>query len=499
LKKRLREEPFFCIEVAGRQLDQSHADGDSRQQKDVRETLMMVANDTIAAIATPPGRGGIGIVRLSGPKAWSIAARLLQRESALPPRKAVFATFHAADGSGIDEGLVLAFQGPHSFTGEDVVELQGHGGPVVMDLLLRRVLELGARMARPGEFSERAFLNDKLDLAQAEAIADLIDAGSEQAARSAVRSLSGVFSARIHSLVEGLIQLRMYVEAAIDFPDEEVDFLSDGHVEKELRRLQTELQEVLGQARQGALLREGMHAVIAGKPNAGKSSLLNALAGFDAAIVTEIAGTTRDVLRELVQIDGMPLHIIDTAGLRETSDIVEQEGVRRAMREVEKADCILFVHDLTESENPLQQAARFFSPLPLPEKLLLVANKCDLVPGLAPGCRPQVDRHGRSYREIVLSAHQGPGMEQLRECLKDLMGFQSGDAGLFTARRRHLEALESARAALEIALQQLLQRGAGELVAEDLRLAQGALSEITGEFTPDDLLGRIFSSFCIGK
>lgn len=455
--------------------------------------------DTIAAIATPPGRGGIGIVRLSGPRAADIALRLLQRNSKLPVRRAVFAAFRAEDGSAIDEGIALYFQTPHSFTGEDVVELQGHGGPVVMDLLLRRMLELGARLARPGEFSERAFLNDKLDLAQAEAIADLIDAGSEQAARSAVRSLTGVFSEKVQGLVESLIQLRMYVEAAIDFPDEEIDFLSDGHVERELRIVQRQLQEVMAQARQGALLREGMHAVIAGKPNAGKSSLLNALAGFEAAIVTDIAGTTRDVLRELIQIDGMPLHIIDTAGLRETSDIVEQEGVRRALREVEKADRLLFVYDLAETPHPLEEAARFFSPLPPPEKLLLVANKCDLMPGLEPGRREQQDAQGRAYTEIVLSAQRGAGLAELRDALKAVMGFHAGETGLFTARRRHLDALARAQAALEVALQQLLQRGAGELVAEDLRVAQNALSEITGEFSSDDLLGRIFSSFCIGK
>jgi tRNA modification GTPase len=458
-------------------------------------TLSMKSKDTIAAIATPPGRGGVGIIRVSGPQAHGIAQALLQREKSLPLRQALFAVFRDADGSAIDEGLLLAFENPKSFTGEDVVELQGHGGVVVMDLLLKRVLSLGARMARPGEFSERAFLNDKLDLAQAEAIADLIDAGSEQAAKSALRSLSGVFSEKVHTLVEELIHLRMYVEAAIDFPDEEIDFLSDGHVEKKLRELQSQLADVQAQARQGALLREGMHVVIAGKPNAGKSSLLNALAGFDAAIVTDIAGTTRDVLREQIQIDGMPLHIIDTAGLRETSDVVEQEGVRRALREVEKADRVLFVFDASHEEDPLQQAASFFSPLPAPEKLLLVANKIDLLPGIPEEhVRPQT-----AYHQLLISAHTGQGLSALRETLKAAMGFESGEAGLFSARRRHLDALEKAGAAMNIALQQLLQAAAGELVAEDLRAAQNVLSEITGEFTPDDLLGRIFSSFCIGK
>lgn len=459
---------------------------------------MTPSKDTIAAIATPPGRGGIGIIRLSGARALAIACAVLRRES-LPARQAVFAVFRDDDGGAIDEGLALYFQGPRSFTGEDVVELQGHGGPVVMDLLLRRVLELGARMARPGEFSERAFLNDRLDLAQAEAIADLIDAGSEEAARSAVRSLEGVFSRKVAALVESLIQLRIYVEAAIDFPDEEIDFLSDGHVEGGIRAVQAELEDVLAQARQGALLREGMQVVIAGRPNAGKSSLMNALAGFEAAIVTDIAGTTRDVLRERIQIDGMPLHVIDTAGLRETSDVVEREGVRRALAEVEKADCVLFVHDLGEDGDPLVQAAGYFSPLPAPEKLLLVGNKCDLAAAQDAGSRLRRDPSGRDYTEVVLSARSGQGLGDLREALKTRMGFQGGESGVFTARRRHLDALGRARSALEVALRQLLDRGAGELVAEDLRVAQQALSEITGEFSSDDLLGRIFSSFCIGK
>lgn len=460
---------------------------------------MKLSGDTIAAIATPPGRGGIGIVRISGPKAWAIAGMLLKRAAPLQARTAMLSKFKSEDGSEIDEGLVLAFRGPHSFTGEDVVELQGHGGPLVLDLLLRRVLELGARMARPGEFSERAYLNDKLDLAQAEAIADLIDAGSEQAAKSAIRSLSGVFSKKIHGLVEALIQLRMYVEAAIDFPDEEIDFLSDGHVHKELCRIREMLEVILAQARQGALLREGMQVVIAGKPNAGKSSLLNALAGLDVAIVTDIAGTTRDVLRETIQIDGMPLHVIDTAGLRETSDLVEREGVRRALQEIERADCIIFVYDLSESQEPLQDIESFFLSMPSQEKLIFVANKCDLVAGAQSGWRERTDGSGRGYREITLSAQLGVGLDELRACLKTQMGYQSGETGIFSARRRHLEALVSARMALEAGLQQLLQRGAGELLAEDLRMAQNTLSEITGEFTPDDLLGRIFSSFCIGK
>jgi len=459
----------------------------------------MKATDTIAAIATPPGRGGVGIVRVSGPKAQAIGKTVLQRDKDLPVRRAMFSGFHADDGSEIDEGLVLFFQGPQSFTGEDVVELQGHGGPVVMDLLLQRVLLLGARMARPGEFSERAFLNDRLDLAQAEAIADLIDAGSAEAARSAVRSLAGVFSEKIQALVEALIQLRLYVEAAIDFPEEEIDFLSDGRVERDLCGVQSRLDAVMSEARQGALLREGMRVVIAGRPNAGKSSLLNALAGFEAAIVTDIAGTTRDVLREQIQIDGMPLHIIDTAGLRETSDVVEQEGVRRALREVEQADRVLFVYDVASENDPITLAAEFFIPLPPPEKLLLIANKCDLLPALETGVDERADDAGRIYTEVVLSARQGSGLEVLRDTLKAAMGFQSEGAGLFTARRRHLDALERARQSLAAGREQLLTTAAGELLAEDLRVAQEALSEITGEFSSDDLLGRIFSSFCIGK
>lgn len=454
--------------------------------------------DTIAAIATPPGRGGVGIIRLSGPKAFAIAQGMRKSDIELLPRQAAFTPFLDEKGQAIDHGLMIAFKGPHSFTGEDVVELQGHGGPVVMDLLLKAALAAGARMARPGEFSERAFLNDKLDLAQAEAIADLIDAGSEEAARSALRSLSGVFSEKVTALVEGLVHLRMYVEAAIDFPDEEVDFLSDGHVAAELENLQQALTAVQGEAKQGALLRDGMQVVIAGKPNAGKSSLLNALAGFDAAIVTDIAGTTRDVLRERIQIDGMPLHIVDTAGLRETEDIVEQEGVRRALREVEQADRILFVFDAVNDSNPVEIAAQFFNPLPQAEKLIFVANKNDLLPAADMG-EGQRDVGDESYTEFRISAHTRQGLSELREGLKKAMGFQSQEAGLYTARRRHLHALQRAADSLQQAKQQLLQQAAGELVAEDLRAAQNALSEITGTFTPDDLLGRIFSSFCIGK
>jgi tRNA modification GTPase len=461
---------------------------------------MLVSQDTIAAIATAPGRGGVGIVRLSGKRSVEIAATLTGiAAGSFRPREARFARFKSADGSTIDEGLRLYFPNPHSFTGEDVVELQGHGGPVVMDMLLQRVLELGARMARPGEFSERAFLNDKLDLAQAEAIADLIDAASTQAARSAVRSLQGAFSEKIHELVEALIHLRMYVEASIDFPEEEVDFLSDGHVAASLEEIFSKLDTVQQQARLGTLLKEGMRVVIAGRPNAGKSSLLNALAGRDAAIVTDIAGTTRDVLREHIHLDGMPLHIIDTAGLRESPDVVEREGIRRALVEVEQADCILFLYDgSSETEAPTAIAEKFFSPLPDAARMVFVRNKTDLLPEHPEG-EGVFMAAGSEYRQINLSARTHAGIDALREHLKQRMGFQASDAGSFIARRRHLDAVRRAREFLDNGREQLTLHRAGELLAEDLRMAQMALSEITGEFTPDDLLGRIFSSFCIGK
>ncbi len=449
--------------------------------------------DTIAAIATPPGRGGVGIVRVSGRTAAAIGAAITGGAT-LRPRLAHYGPFHDRAGEILDRGLALWFPAPHSFTGEDVLELHGHGGPVILDCLLREVIALGARAARPGEFSERAFLNDKIDLAQAEAIADLIDSASEQAARSAVRSLSGEFSRRVQQLVEQLIELRIYVEAAIDFPDEEIDFLGDGRIASALTALQQQLGDVQRSARQGALLRDGITVVIAGLPNAGKSSLLNALAGHERAIVTPIAGTTRDVLREQIQIDGLPLHIIDTAGLRETPDEVEREGVRRAWQEIEKADHILAVVDSTQSSDADPQ--RWWpadAPVPLGEvPVTVLLNKCDLSalpPGVQAG-EPTV---------ITLSAHSGAGLELLRDHLKRSVGYQQQGEGIFSARRRHLDALTRAATLLRHGEEQLLRRGAGELLAEDLRQAQQALGEITGQFTPDDLLGRIFSSFCIGK
>ncbi|MFP1946273.1 tRNA uridine-5-carboxymethylaminomethyl(34) synthesis GTPase MnmE [Lonsdalea quercina] len=454
----------------------------------------MSHTDTIVAQATPPGRGGVGILRISGSAASAVAQAVLGK---LPrPRYADYLPFMDADRSVLDQGIALWFPNPNSFTGEDVLELQGHGGPVILDLLLKRILTLpGVRIARPGEFSERAFLNDKLDLAQAEAIADLIDASSEQAARSAVNSLQGVFSSRIHQLVEALTHLRIYVEAAIDFPDEEIDFLSDGKIEAQLNAVIADLNGVRAEARQGSLLREGMKVVIAGRPNAGKSSLLNSLAGREAAIVTDIAGTTRDVLREHIHIDGMPLHIIDTAGLRDANDEVERIGIERAWQEIEQADRVLFMVDgtTTEASEPAALWPEFMARLPKTLPITVVRNKADIT-GETLGIE-DVSTHSL----IRLSARTGEGVDLLRNHLKESMGFTSSTESGFLARRRHLQALERAAEHLEQGRDQLVSAYAGELLAEELRLSQQALSEITGEFTSDDLLGRIFSSFCIGK
>lgn len=451
-------------------------------------------SETIVAQATAPGRGGVGILRVSGPKAAEVAHLLLGK---LPrPRQADYLSFRDADNLTLDQGIAIWFPAPNSFTGEDVLELQGHGGPVILDLLLKRIMAIsGVRIARPGEFSERAFLNDKLDLAQAEAIADLIDASSEQAARSAMNSLQGAFSLRVNNLVEALTHLRIYVEAAIDFPDEEIDFLSDGKIESQLNQVIARLEEVRAEARQGSLLREGMKVVIAGRPNAGKSSLLNALAGREAAIVTDIAGTTRDVLREHIHIDGMPLHIIDTAGLREAGDEVERIGIERAWQEIEQADRVLFMVDgtITSETEPAAIWPDFIARLPASLPITVVRNKAD-VTGETP-CVENVNTHSL----IRLSARSGEGIDVLRNHLKASMGFAGNTEGGFLARRRHLQALELASTHLLQGKEQLLGAKAGELLAEELRTAQQALSEITGEFTSDDLLGRIFSSFCIGK
>ncbi|MCP5419714.1 MAG: tRNA uridine-5-carboxymethylaminomethyl(34) synthesis GTPase MnmE [Gammaproteobacteria bacterium] len=442
---------------------------------------------TIAAIATPRGRGGVGIVRVSGKLTGAIATGLLG--DIPPPRQAVLRRFQDGFGGAIDVGIALFFPAPHSFTGEDVLELHGHGGPVVMDLLLARVLELGARTARPGEFSERAFLNDKLDLAQAEAIADLIDSQTAAAARAAMRSLQGEFSQQVQALVEALIQLRIYVEAAIDFPEEEIDFLADGPVGESLSRIIDQLSVLRAGAAQGQLLRDGMTVVIAGRPNAGKSSLLNHLAGREAAIVTDVPGTTRDVLREQINLDGMPLHVIDTAGLRDSDDPVEREGIKRAWREIETADRILLMVDDTRGVTP--EDRQLHDRLPPGSPFTLIRNKIDLTER-----QPGIEQ-GSWGMEILLSVKTGAGLDILRRHLKDSMGYQG--EGTFMARRRHLEALDQAGHGLQQARFQLETARAGELVAEELRGAQNALAEITGEFTSDDLLGRIFTSFCIGK
>ncbi|MVF21475.1 tRNA uridine-5-carboxymethylaminomethyl(34) synthesis GTPase MnmE [Methylocaldum sp. BRCS4] len=445
-----------------------------------------LSRDTIGAIATPPGRGGIGVIRISGNAVPTLMRALLRKE--LEPRYAHYGHFYDLDGSVLDTGLALYFPSPHSFTGEDVLELHAHGGSVVLDLLLRRVLASGVRLARPGEFTERAFLNDRIDLAQAEAIADLIESTTEQAARSAQRSLQGEFSIRIHQLVEALIELRQYVEASIDFVDEDIDFLSEGRIAEKLADLSATLRHIRHSAQQGCLLREGMTVVIAGRPNAGKSSLLNRLAGREAAIVTEIAGTTRDTLREHIQIDGMPLHVVDTAGLRESEDIVEREGIRRARDEIHKADRILLLID----DRTPEEGEALLQSLPADIPLTRVYNKIDLTG------KPAGFIEERKGPAVYLSAKTGEGLEHLRKHLKASMGYDSEANDVFIARRRHLDALSRAESLIENAETQLQIRAA-ELLAEDLREAQNALSEITGEFTNEDLLGRIFASFCIGK
>jgi tRNA modification GTPase len=454
----------------------------------------MYSTDTIAAQATATGRAGVGIIRVSGPAVSAVASAILGKVP--KPRTAEYLPFLDEQKQTLDQGIALYFPGPNSFTGEDVLELQGHGGPVLLDMLLRRVLDIkDVRIARPGEFSERAFLNDKLDLTQAEAIADLIDASSEQAARSAMHSLQGEFSRKIHDLVEKVIYLRIYVEAAIDFPDEEIDFLSDGKVAGDLAEIIADLAGIQKQATQGSILREGMRVVIAGRPNAGKSSLLNALAGREAAIVTEIAGTTRDVLREHIHIDGMPLHIIDTAGLREATDKVEQIGIERAWQEIEQADRVLFMVDgtTTNATSPAEIWPDFMSRLPKDLGLTVIRNKADLT-GETTGASQDGD-----YPVFHISAKTNSGIEELRDHLKACMGFDANTEGSFIARRRHLDALERAAEHLAIGDAQLHNHLAGELLAEELRLTQQHLNEITGEFSSDDLLGRIFSSFCIGK
>lgn len=455
--------------------------------------MKSVVVDTIAAIATPIGRGGVGIIRISGPKACDVASLML---SHLPqPRNAEVLSFLNSKKEIIDQGIVLFFPGPNSFTGENVVELHGHGGPVVLDCLLQRTIECGARLARPGEFSERAFLNGKIDLTQAEAIADLIDAESKQSAQAAINSLQGEFSKKIIEVVNALIELRTFVEAAIDFPEEEIDFLSNAKLTKSFNQINEKLDDIFAEAKQGRLLREGMSVVIVGKPNVGKSSLLNCLSGYESAIVTNIPGTTRDVLREQITIDGLPLHIIDTAGLRESHDEIEKEGMRRACLEIEKADQVLLVVDANENkiDNIKSEEAKLLEAHSKEKKLTIVFNKIDLAE-----LKPEIKEVDKKTM-ITLSAKTKEGLNLLCEHLKKCVGYETNSEGRFLARRRHLNALEKAKSALLSGKKQLENKLAPELFAEDLRQAQNALSEITGEFTSEDLLGEIFSSFCIGK
>ena len=436
--------------------------------------------DTIAAIATPPGKGGVGVIRLSGPRALELGEQLTSKK--LFPRTAHYAKFCDQNTDILDTGLAIFFAGPNSFTGEDIVELQGHGGPVIQDLLLKEVIRLGARQARAGEFSERAFLNDKIDLAQAEAIADLIDSATAQAAKGAMRSLQGEFSNKVNDLLKELIYLRMYVEAAIDFPDEEIDFLADDKIRNSIEALQQSLADTIKQANQGAILRNGLRVVIAGRPNAGKSSLLNALVGHDAAIVTDVAGTTRDIVTVTIDIDGLPVHIIDTAGLRDSDDTVEKIGIERAQKAISEADHILHIIDSSEPGVPLHIDQ---------DNTTLIYNKIDLD---ASANSERLDSDG-----LRVSAVTGFGLSDLREHIKNLAGYSQDNETVFTARRRHLTALAAARDAVALGIQQLKLNNAGELLADELLQAQNALNEITGEFSADDLLGEIFSGFCIGK
>lgn len=447
---------------------------------------------TIAAIVTPPGKGGVGIVRVSGHLCQHIAQQVVK--TVPKPRQASLLPFYDQAGDLLDQGLALYFPNPHSFTGEDVLELHGHGGPVVMDQLLQAVIAAGAEMANPGEFSERAFLNGKMDLAQAEAIADLINASSKQAAKSAARSLTGAFSKHINALLQQLTALRMFVEASIDFVDEDIDFIGEAKIIQQCQGLQQELESILKTTRQGVLLRDGLRVVIAGKPNAGKSSLLNRLTGEHTAIVTDIAGTTRDVLKEYIELDGLPLHIVDTAGLRETSDIVEQHGIARAKEAMQQADLILLVVDAVAAnqdddwQTVLRDVTQQYHDIPV----FILMNKIDQLNGALPETPPD-------YQSLAISAKQAHGLDQLIHCIKDFAGFSTNEQSSITARRRHLLAIEKTATRIDAAVTVYEQQRAHELLAEELRQAQDALAQITGAFRADDLLGKIFSEFCIGK
>ena len=446
-----------------------------------------MANEVVAAIATPQGRGGIGVVRISGPNLAHMLHALVSKDVA--PRHATRADFLSADGAAIDQGLVLYFQAPHSYTGEDVIELQGHGGPVVLQMLLQRCLELGARVAEPGEFTKRAFLNDKLDLAQAESVADLIDASTAQAARCAVRSLQGEFSDQIGAMVAALTDLRMLVEATLDFPEEDVEILERAKTRSRLDAVRRQLAQIIAASRQGRLLREGIQVVLAGQPNVGKSSLLNALAGVERAIVTEIPGTTRDAIRETINLNGVPLHVIDTAGLREPRDPVEKIGIGKTWEAIAAADLVLWVSDVTRVETRVADPA-LATHLPVGTPRLHIVNKIDIV-GVAPYLRSEP-----GVAEAGVSAKTGAGLDLLRSAMLEIAGWGGTGEGVFMARERHLQALYTAAGHLDEAV---VRSAELELFAEELKLAQNALASITGEVSADDLLGKIFSHFCIGK
>ena len=449
-----------------------------------------VTADTICAVATPPGAGGLGIVRVSGPAVPVIAEAIAGQ---LPlPRLATLSAFLDADGEVIDAGIALYFPAPHSFTGEHVLELQGHGGRYILNRVMQRVLELGARVARPGEFSERAFLNDKIDLVQAEAIADLIESGSDAAARAALRSLQGDFSRRIQDVQEKLTGLRVFVESAIDFPDEEIDFLAESDVNERVEAVAQQLADLLAAARQGRLLRDGIVLAIIGRPNAGKSSLLNALSGQETAIVTEFPGTTRDVLREHIEIDGIPVHVADTAGIRDTVDVIEAEGVRRAREVLDQADIVLLVED---ARDVIAGTPGLGSELKTRAPVILAGNKIDL---LSESEQKTMQREV-TPRRVWISAKTGQGLPDLKRTICREVGGAESTEGSFSARQRHVEAVKTARNHLLSGKSAMESTGAGELLAEELRLAQSALGQITGEMLPDDLLGEIFSTFCIGK
>ena len=453
-----------------------------------------IETDTIVAIATPPGKGGVGIIRISGPRSLEISLTITGK-TALKPRFAHYASFRNQQNEIIDSGLVLFFQGPNSFTGEDVIELQGHGGPIILQILLAEIIKLGARQANPGEFSERAFLNDKLDLAQAEAIADVIDSSSVAAAKSAMRSLQGEFSSAINQLLESLIHIRMYVESAIDFPEEEIDFLGDGVVLEKIDQVLNNIKQVQQSAGQGQLLQSGFKIALAGKPNAGKSTLMNALSGYDAAIVTDIEGTTRDSITVTLDFDGLPIHVTDTAGLRDSENVVEKIGIERAKQVIEEADHILLLVDIQNNAD-LQDLLAIEQLASIDKgKITVLFTKSDIVFG--------TDNTKKGISSLLnsmqISAKNGFGINKLKDHIKQLAGYRSEESNIFSARTRHLNAIKEANEAVQRSKQQLLANQAGEIVAFELLTAQNALNSITGEFNADDLLGEIFSSFCIGK